>query len=255
MKTFIGEISTAHARGNFCKRIITQNYFISYFETPFFYEREGTLEQGSAGDLLINPPGSPVFHGSYEEGFVNTWIHVHCDELAAVLEKYPLPLNTAFSVESDVPLRRYIEKVKKEYSVRAVGYEDQIFYHSAQLIIELYRGHRRADPYHAATRLELAREEIMQAPEKPWTLSEMAALCGYSASRFSALYKQQFGRSPKQDILNARIDLAARMLKYTNASVTEVATACGFQSIYYFSKYFKEITALSPKEYARKFKP
>ena len=78
----------------------------------------------------------------------------------------------------------------------------------------------------------------------------MAALCGYSVSRFSVLYKEQFGCSPKQDILNARIELACRMLRYTGVSITEIAAACGFQSIYYFSKYFKKVTGLSPKNYA-----
>ena len=77
----------------------------------------------------------------------------------------------------------------------------------------------------------------------------MAENCGYSVSRFSALYKERFGISPKQDVLAARIQLASKMLIYTGASVTEIAALCGFQNVYYFSKYFKESTGFSPKSY------
>ncbi|WP_346344513.1 AraC family transcriptional regulator [Levilactobacillus brevis] len=37
----------------------------------------------------------------------------------------------------------------------------------------------------------------------------------------------------------------------TNMSETEIASAIGFQNIYYFSTVFKQYTGLSPSQYRR----
>ena len=251
MKAIHYDTCTPHEVGEFCRRITCENYFFSYFETPFLYERNGELAAGNPGDMLIIEPGMPIYHGSAEDGpvgFVNDWAYLHGHEIGDMLERYPLPLNRAFPVEGSQVLRRYIQRIKKEATAQTAGWEDKICYLTLDLIIDLHRINRRLQSSSSArTRLEDAREEILQHPDKVWTLEEMAALGGYSVSRFSALYREQFGLSPKQDILNARIDLAARMLRYTNTPVAEVASACGFQTIHYFSKYFKQNKGLSPK--------
>ena len=254
MKISYGDCRTNNPKGYFCRRNITNKYFISYFETPFLYEYEGRLVKGNAGEFMIIPPGQPVYHGAVngEEFYINTWVYIQGEGMEELLKKYPLPLNVAFSAGPGNILDRFVEKAKKESFVKSVGYEDKIYHLTAQLIIDLFRLYHRKPGM--AGRLERVREEILQAPEKSWTLKEMAAFCGYSVSRFSALYKERFGISPKQDILNARIDLAAQMLKYTDFSITDIAADCGFQSIYYFSKYFKEAKGISPKEYIKKHK-
>lgn len=254
MKIAYGDCRTNNPKGYFCRRTITNKYFISYFETPFLYEHEGRLIKGNAGEFMIIPPGMPIHHGavSEEEIYINTWLYIQGEGMEELLKKYPLPINVAFSAGPGNILDRFVEKAKKESSIKNIGYEDKVYHLTAQLIIDLYRLYHR-DPG-TAGRLERVREEILQAPEKPWALKEMADICGYSVSRFSALYKAQFGISPKQDVLNARIDLAAQMLKYTEFSITDIAADCGFQSIYYFSKFFKEVKGISPKEYIKKHK-
>ena len=254
MKISYGDCRTCNPKGYFCRRNITNKYFISYFETPFLYEHEGRLIKGNAGEFMIIPPGMPIHHGavSEEEFYINTWLYIQEEGMEELLKKYPLPINIAFAAGPGNILDRFVEKAMKESLIKSVGYEDKIYHLAAQLIIDLYRSYRREPG--VAGRLERVREEIFQAPEKHWTLQEMADLCGYSISRFSALYKERFGISPKQDILNARIDLAAQMLKYTDYSITDIAADCGFQSIYYFSKYFKEAKGISPKEYIKKHK-
>ena len=256
MKIILFGIRTPHEKGAFCKRVVSTNFFISYFETPFLYERNGQLVRGNPGDMMILSPSMPVYHGPVpesEEGFINDWVWLCGEELNKLLHHYPLPVGTAFPVGRHSILRRYIGSVRQELSAHMPGYEDQLKYLTGHLIIELYRINRGNQPRLSSfDRIEHARAEIMGSPEKLWTLEQMAMLSGYSVSRFSALYKTRFGCSPKQDLLDTRIDLAARMLKYTNATVTEAAYACGFQTIYYFSKYFKAAKGVSPKQYAKK---
>jgi signal transduction histidine kinase/DNA-binding response OmpR family regulator len=57
--------------------------------------------------------------------------------------------------------------------------------------------------------------------------------------------------APLQLIRDARLNAAAQMLREARGQVTEVAYACGFESLSYFSRSFKERFGQSPSEVAR----
>lgn len=254
MKVLFYGIQYAHSKGEFTNRNIFDYYCVCCFETPFLYEMGCNLLEGNAGDMLIMEPGKVVCHGprkDSEKGFVNDWMYIYGYEFEELLQRYPVPLNRAFSVGRQDFLRKYLEKIKKEENLRALGYQEKIDYILGEMVIDASRAYRRSKTLQTPSdRVELAREEIMQSVEKQWTLEEMAKISGYSQSRFSAIYKERFGVAPKQDIIIKRIENAKQMLKYSKRSIGDIATICGFQTIYYFSKYFKQITGMSPKEYA-----
>ena len=84
---------------------------------------------------------------------------------------------------------------------------------------------------------------------KKINLAQLSDMTGYSESRFCVLYNSFFGTTPIDDLLNARIEKAKSMLSYSGMSVTEIAEKCGFSSVHYFSRKFKEITGDSPTKY------
>ncbi len=244
-----GGCHTTHPKGYFCPRVVTEHYFITYFETPFQYELDGAVYAGSAGNLLIQPPGSVIYHGCEELGFVNTWVYVSMDLLESLLKRYPLTMNTPFFVESGVLLEQYVQQATEEFNIQSVGYDEILQSITAQLIINLYRCYHRIGS--TSGKLEAIRDELLCNPEKPWNLTQMASRCGYSVSRFCALYKEKFGSTPKQEILVARLALAQNMLRYTDRSVADIAEVCGFTYTPYFTKYFKSATGLTPREYRK----
>lgn len=255
MEAILFGIRTNHLFGQFCKRVISPNYFLSRFETPFLYERDDILLRGNAGDYLIIPPNTPVYHGPLPDaqgGFVNDWIYLQGPELSDLLERYPLPLCTAFQTNSSNNFRTYLEEVTQEQSSHLPGSTDLLHYRTGQLLIGLYRS-LQSKTFASDPRLQIAkvREAILQHPELNWTLESMAQTIGYSVSRFSALYQRQYLTSPKQDLLNIRIVYAKKTLRLTNATVSETARNCGFKNIYYFSKYFKKVTGMTPSEYSK----
>lgn len=114
------------------------------------------------------------------------------------------------------------------------------------MIIDLFRDLKSGARLTPRDKLERARGEIMGDFRRDWTLDGMADLAGYSPSRFSALYKGIYGRSPIDDLINTRIENAKLLLLYSSMSVQDIAEAVGFSSIYYFSKHFKKKEGLSP---------
>ena len=68
---------------------------------------------------------------------------------------------------------------------------------------------------------------------------------------FRRLFKEHFGITPKQYILNIRIEEAKRMLSEGISSISSISSACGFSSVYHFSRAFKISTGLTPTEFER----
>ncbi|MFW6060547.1 MAG: AraC family transcriptional regulator [Phycisphaeraceae bacterium] len=85
-------------------------------------------------------------------------------------------------------------------------------------------------------------ETLRRRCTEQWTLERMAESCGLGRTRFAQLVKQQTGDSPIMVLNRQRIERAQQMLRGTNASVTEVAFACGFSSAQYFARVFQEYT-------------
>ena len=243
-----------HKKGEFCPKNRLKFHFISYFRTDFLYEADGELLRGEAGDVLIIPRGELVYHGPVPEaevGFKNDWLCVDGDDFLEIIKAYPLPTGKPFKVNGRRILSHCIEKIKNEQALLSEGWRDVCELYLKEALIELYRAYSNSGERNSKEKIEALRRELSAHPSHAWTLESMAKFCGYSESRFSALYRDIYQTSPMADLINIRLESAKLMLTYSNLTVSEVAEAVGFSSLYYFSKYFKKSTGKSPSEYKK----
>lgn len=242
-----------HAKGEFCKKMVRQCYTICCFATPFIYLRDGNFARGEAGDILINSPGHVIYHGPLpeaEQGYINDWMVVEGQDFTELLERYPLPLDQAFHIPDEHLFRKHTNRLKGEFRSSKIGSRELISSLITQMFIELHRSYTKTatvkTPY---STISAVHDKILENPEKKWTLSEMAKQSQYSVSRFSELYCQLYGKSPMDDVIEERIKLAKQLLDSGQASVSYIAEVCGFNSINYFSRYFKKRVGCTPTEY------
>lgn len=83
----------------------------------------------------------------------------------------------------------------------------------------------------------------------PITLSDVADNIHLNASYLSTLFKQVTGLSFKEYLNHVRIDEAQRLLTTTDDPIMDIAIACGFSDQSYFTKVFKKLTGMTPKQY------
>lgn len=78
---------------------------------------------------------------------------------------------------------------------------------------------------------------------------EIAQAVGVSASHLRSLFKKEYGVSLIQQLNSIRIQQAKTLLSSGMFTLAEIATACGFQNEYYFSRVFKQFVGISPGKY------
>ena len=75
-----------------------------------------------------------------------------------------------------------------------------------------------------------------------------------SRRRFNDLFKKQFNSTPNKYIILKKIKLAQNLLSVGLLSITEISNLCGINDIYYFSKLFKSVVGITPKDYRKSTK-
>lgn len=80
----------------------------------------------------------------------------------------------------------------------------------------------------------------------PLQVDDIARECGLSEYHFYRLFKNVFGVSPHQKIVQNRLSYGRYLMKHQYASVSDAGLACGFSDVYAFSKSFKKHFGFSP---------
>ncbi len=83
------------------------------------------------------------------------------------------------------------------------------------------------------------------------TLNEVSAVFGLSPNYLSVLFKKTCGIGFSEYITQMKISRARTMLLEQDMKVYEVADQLGFESAFYFSKVFKKVAGVSPREFVQ----
>lgn len=105
---------------------------------------------------------------------------------------------------------------------------------------------RRAD---AANRVAAMVRAIEGDLRRDWTVSDMAAVLGVSASQLRRLVFQALGASPRQVLCNVRLETAARLLVDPAVRIKEIQARVGIADASHFCRDFRDRFGVSPSEY------
>ena len=86
------------------------------------------------------------------------------------------------------------------------------------------------------------------------TLGEITKAVGVEASRLCRMFRRYQGQSPYQYLLHRKMALAAELLMDPRTLVKQAAERVGFADPYHFSRCFKKVHRVAPKEFQRSLK-
>ena len=96
------------------------------------------------------------------------------------------------------------------------------------------------------THLVTAIGRMQESIEAPLSGAEIAAEIGISTRQLERLFGRYLNTSPKKYFMELRLERARHLLVQTDASVVEVAMACGFESAGHFSRVYRAAFGVTP---------
>ena len=106
-------------------------------------------------------------------------------------------------------------------------------------------GHRRQ----VVLRLLSPRNRILNEPFEAHDLDTLAAAARYSKSHFLRMFRDVFGSTPHDLLIEVRMELAKRLIANSDLAISEVAASVGYESRYAFARLFKKRVGMTASDY------
>ena len=85
--------------------------------------------------------------------------------------------------------------------------------------------------------------------DKPISLADIARISHLSVSRLAHIFKEQMGITIIDYLTSVRIERAKQLLLATGQSCTEICFQVGYNNQSYFSRTFKELVGMTPRQF------
>ena len=216
-------------------------YLLILTNTAMKFWQDGEWKIYPPRQAVLFAPDSKMKYGACEDSFGNDWMIFQSDEL--YVTQFPL-VAVPFPVKDPEYCHCLFQLLTWEHT------QDRYGTVISQLLSVLFQklgaGIRQPDNDDYAYDLLVLRRKIMNSPKRAWNVSEMAGELHISAGYLQQLYKQQFGISCMEDVIQSRMRLAKDYLTHTHLRVSEIAWMCGYHSVEHFSRQFRSFNGMAP---------
>ncbi len=197
----------------------------------------------TAGDYLYYPPGMSQCYTFFRNNRCTTfWIHFTGRAAEEVAEGLELRPGVTRCEPSDRAQSLFDELVR---TFRRGGP-----FHSSEenglLLLILSALAHAGDERTPSGGVETVMRLMSESPDRPYSADEWAKTAGLSVGRFEHKFRETAGVSPLAYYNRLRAKRACELLSCTAMSVTEIASALGYDDPFYFSRSFKRVLGVSP---------
>ena len=243
-----------HAANHYISRStgIESHILIHCISGSGWYRIGHTTYTVCAGEFFIIPAGYPHRYGSNNDWCIY-WVHVEGEQAEAVINQL-LRDDYAPKAEPQRDLslelfRSLLRQLAEYFTDASLSYLNYSIWH----LLGIYSLHESFSES-GANRHQGIQDVISYMKDhvaEHLTLQELAAYADLSVSRFSQLFKEQTGHSPVDFYIRLKIQRAGQLLTSTSLKIQDIASLCGWDNPYYFSRAFSKITGHAPREYRK----
>ncbi len=237
-------------------RSVRQDYYLIYLVKGEIAVRAPAVGRNMrSGDLLIFAAGTPFDYSGIADGeLIYYWVHFTGYAAGQLIESCGIGLNTVEKVGLSAEIPEIFSDLFNAFTRMDSLTELDKSRVLMQLLITLGRHHTQiADGTGSLSRGGAAiRRSISYIHDNislPLTVESLSEREYMSSSRYRELFRAVTGISPKDYIINLRINIACEMLSRAEMSVGEIAAAVGFSDGRYFSRIFMRRIGKTPTEY------
>lgn len=90
---------------------------------------------------------------------------------------------------------------------------------------------------------------IEQNYQNEISVEDIASFCNLNRSYFGKIFRDAVGKTPQEFLISYRMGKATELLKLTSLSIGSISSAVGYPSQLHFSRAFKNVYGVSPREW------
>lgn len=213
------------------------------------------------GDIFII--NSEVVHSGQPHGCIYECLAIDLSKLAINNSAYngvadSLLMRTVALAETprDAEVQRLISGLFETMSAEDTGYQLKAIGLTLELLGQMQLLHLYSpiselsiQNQRGAERMKAILKYISDNCCKDITLDDMASKVGFTPKYFCKFFKKMTNTTPITCLTMYRIEQAAKKLRSTDESITQIAYTCGFNDLSYFIKTFKRLNGVTPSRY------
>lgn len=252
-------ISYQHESGFYISRPTgSGDNLLIIFKTPSFIELNGVRTHVEPDNAIVFSNGIKQLYGSDGGWYVDHCLHMDIEGDAELLRRSGLTMDVVFPLISIEAVEELMKAINKELFKNTQRGADtslillQLLLYKLGESCEVYLDSKGSyeKSYHYLA-FENLRADIYSNPASKISVGQLAGRMNLSVPHFQRLYKQCFGVSSYEDVIQARIRLAEQYLRATHIEVGKIAELCGYDNYEHFARQFRQKTGFSPMEYRK----
>lgn len=98
----------------------------------------------------------------------------------------------------------------------------------------------------------LCRNYLVEHYPRIRSIGEAARACHVTPEYFSRLFRKHAGQTAQEFLARLRVNHAAKLLQLSNITVKAAGEAVGFDDPYHFSRVFRSIHGIAPRDFRKK---
>lgn len=219
--------------------------------TPAEFMCEGRMEKFPENSVILYAPGTHINYRACAGYYENDWLRFDSDELyvsTLPVQGRPFSVSDPEYIHNLFCLLTWEHNYPGNESEMVIDNLLRVLFSKLHDATSKYGEEFAQNHYYDLLNL---RKSIVNNPQYPWRISEMANRLHLSEGYVQVIYQKAFGVSCMDDVINARLRLAEDQLRYTEKSIAQIAEFCGYNNIEHFCRQFRRFTGKSPREYRK----
>ncbi|MEQ5836773.1 AraC family transcriptional regulator [Marinobacter sp. NFXS9] len=212
---------------------------------------EGESHHIHAGDLLLLPKGAAHrYSADTDQPWSLHWVHFAGSLAGAFNEHMGFSRQTLIRHVGQQP--RLLVDFNGLLSVQQTGFRPSGLIHAANRLRQLLTAVPLcAEPLAHRQPLDLDSLHgfMKEHLDERLTLENLAELSGLSPAHFATRYRSLTGVAPIQHFLHLKVERACQLLDNSDLSFRSISDSLGYEDSYYFSRLFKKVMGVSPRDY------
>ncbi len=218
----------------------------------------GCLARAARRGLRVSGSSAPYQHHTGDDLWQLHWVHFYGPNMAAIYKKYQerggLPCFRAADPGGYAALLDELYALaESDTYVRDMQIYEKLIALLTLLMEESWHPDTARTPGSKKQNLQEIKDYLDTHYTEKITLDALAERFYINKFYLTRVFKEQFGQSVTNYLVQLRITQSKRLLRFTDRSIEAVAQECGLNDANYFSRLFKKVEGTTPGEYRRQW--